>query len=157
MPEPKRETVDINALFADLSALYGREQLSATAADEPLSIVGDREQLHRVLINLINNGLQAQASTSVGTPVRLGVERVGNELLIEVTDHGPGVPVEERRRIFEPDVTTKSDGMGLGLAIVEATIEAHGGGIAVDDAPNGGARFRIRLPQDQTRDERGAS
>jgi two-component system sensor kinase FixL len=66
------------------------------------------------------------------------------------------VPESERRRIFEPDVTTKPDGMGLGLAIVESTIQSHGGTVAVRDREGGGAAFVITLPPGPPGAEGGA-
>jgi signal transduction histidine kinase len=63
-----------------------------------------------------------------------------------VRDHGPGIPDDRKRRVFEPDYSTKSDGMGLGLAIVESIVLNHGGSLAVLDAAGGGAAFEITLP-----------
>jgi signal transduction histidine kinase len=64
-------------------------------------------------------------------------------VVLEVADDGPGIPVELRERVFEPYFTTKSDGTGLGLALVRITLEAHGGSISVDETPGGGATFSI--------------
>lgn len=120
-----------------------------------LDVEGDREQLHRVLVNLVTNGLQAQDGVGVEEPIRLSARDSNETVDIHVVDLGPGVPEAERRRIFEPDVTTKSTGMGLGLAIVESTVRAHGGDVAVMDAPGGGAHFRVRLPRLNPSTERG--
>ena len=67
-------------------------------------------------------------------------------LVIEVADSGPGVKPEERDKIFEPFFTGKTRGTGLGLAIAKRVVELHGGTIAVDAAPGGGALFRIEIP-----------
>ena len=73
---------------------------------------------------------------------------------MSVTDNGPGVPADQRERIFEPFVRLRGrepdprDGTGLGLAIVRRTIESHGGTITCDPSPTGGARFTLRLPAD---------
>ncbi len=66
---------------------------------------------------------------------------------IHVDDSGPGIPAEVRDRIFEPFFTTKAQGSGLGLSIVHAIVTQHQGTITVEDAPNGGARFTLRLPR----------
>jgi signal transduction histidine kinase len=64
-----------------------------------------------------------------------------------VTDTGPGVPDAERERIFEPFVTTKSDGTGLGLPLVRRILDGYGAGVRCEEAPEGGARFVLRLPR----------
>ncbi|HEX7703074.1 MAG TPA: ATP-binding protein, partial [Kofleriaceae bacterium] len=70
-----------------------------------------------------------------------------NWLIYEVIDHGSGVPAADREKIFEPFHTNKTRGTGLGLAIAKRLVELHRGTIAVDDAPGGGARFRIAIPE----------
>jgi signal transduction histidine kinase len=66
---------------------------------------------------------------------------------VRVTDQGPGIPEEDRRRVFEPFVLGEnSDGTGLGLAIAAAIVQAHGGRISIDDAPGGGTAVTMELP-----------
>lgn len=101
----------------------------------------DRARLVRALSNLVRNGLEA----SDGQPVELSA-RAERELVITVCDRGPGVPPAERERIFEPFVTRRTSGTGLGLAVVRQVVELHGGKVVVDDAPGGGARFTVRIP-----------
>jgi nitrogen fixation/metabolism regulation signal transduction histidine kinase len=153
MPEPQMGEVHLQDLLSDLRSLYGPDQLEVTdpTADGPPIVWCDRDQIHRVLINLINNGLQALSAIGRRDPITLSVSAThgdgdGPTVVLQVADRGPGVPEAERRRIFEPDYTTKSDGMGLGLAIVEATIRGHGGAISVSDRPDGGAIFSVTLP-----------
>lgn len=67
--------------------------------------------------------------------------------MIEVSDHGPGVPVEDRERIFEPFHTGKTQGTGLGLAVARRVVESHGGTLSVLSAPSGGALFRAEIPE----------
>jgi two-component system sensor histidine kinase HydH len=97
-----------------------------------------------VLINLLDNAL---AVTPDDRKVRASVLEDGRDLVFSVRDHGPGVPESERVRIFEPFHTTKVRGTGLGLAVARRIVELHGGSIEVDDAPGGGALFRVRLPR----------
>ena len=66
--------------------------------------------------------------------------------MIEVTDRGVGIPPENLDRVFEPDFTTKGDGMGLGLAIVQGIVVGHGGQVRVESAPGAGATFALSLP-----------
>jgi signal transduction histidine kinase len=70
--------------------------------------------------------------------------------VIDVDDDGPGIPPEVRTTLFDPYVTTKRDGTGLGLTIVKKIVVDHGGSIEVREAPEGGARIRIRLPREGT-------
>jgi two-component system sensor histidine kinase FlrB len=71
----------------------------------------------------------------------------GEWVELRVEDEGPGVPEEQQDKVFEPFFTTRARGTGLGLAIVRRVVEAHGGEVAVEPAPGGGACFRVRLPR----------
>jgi two-component system sensor histidine kinase HydH len=71
----------------------------------------------------------------------------GGRLVFEVRDSGPGVPEDERERIFEPFYTKRTRGTGLGLAVAKRVVELHRGTISVDNAPGGGAIFRVALPR----------
>ena len=109
-------------------------------------VAGEEERLRQVLMNLALNALE---STPQGGRVRVSCavdpERP-REVAIWVDDDGPGVPEPLRDRIFEPFFTTKATGSGLGLSIVHAIVTQHGGTIAAEVAPGGGARFTLRLP-----------
>lgn len=112
-------------------------------------IDADREALMRGLRNLVANAIDYSRPGGV---VRVAVRGVGEDLEVVVDDTGPGVPPEERERIFEPFVRGRAGGngragYGLGLAIAKTAFEAQGGGVVVEDAPGGGARFRVRLPR----------
>jgi two-component system OmpR family sensor kinase len=116
----------------------------------PLVVEGTTDDLHRLVLNLIENAL---IHTPAGTPVVASAERVDGTIRLQVADRGPGVPPELRGRIFERFARTlESDGerpegsSGLGLAIVRAVAEAHGGAVEVSDAEGGGALFTVTLP-----------
>ncbi|MEO8444043.1 MAG: HAMP domain-containing sensor histidine kinase [Gammaproteobacteria bacterium] len=117
-------------------------------ASPPASVVicGNREALVGAVLNLVTNGLQAGGSSAeVAVEIRLAAQMAE----IRVTDNGPGVPPGLRSRIFEPFFTSRTDGTGLGLAVVKSVAEAHGGDIRVESAagsPQGGACFVLRLP-----------
>ncbi|MGE0322567.1 MAG: ATP-binding protein, partial [Polyangiaceae bacterium] len=74
------------------------------------------------------------------------IERQGEQDVHDVDDTGPGIPEEQRKVVFDPNVTTKSDGTGLGLAIVKKIVVEHGGLVTALESPLGGARLRVRLP-----------
>ncbi len=108
-------------------------------------VCGNRAALVGAVLNLVTNGLQA-----AGPSARVHVETrlAGQMAEIRVTDNGPGVPPGLRQRIFEPFFTSRTDGTGLGLAVVKSVAEAHGGEIRVEgpDQTGTGACFVLRLP-----------
>jgi signal transduction histidine kinase len=103
----------------------------------------DRGQVRRALINLVRNAVSAAGEGPVVLAARPGP---AGRVLVEVRDGGPGVPAELRGKIFEPFFTTREKGTGLGLAFVREIVRDHGGEVAVDTAPEGGARFVFDLP-----------
>lgn len=135
--ELARTTVEPAALVRD--AASGFEGVTIDDAKAPASWSLDGSRMREVLVNLIDNGLAA------GAPVTVRIAARGN-LVLEVSDSGPGVKPDERDKIFEPFFTGKTRGTGLGLAIAKRVVELHGGSIRVDDAPGGGALFRIEIP-----------
>jgi len=100
----------------------------------------------RALVNLIDNGLAACRQAGVPEQVELRLLRTAAGTRIEVSDRGAGIPAENLERIFEPDFTTKGDGMGLGLAIVLGIVAGHGGTVRVASTPGSGTVFTIELP-----------
>ena len=98
----------------------------------------------QVLINLVDNALKHGAP-----PIEVHARRRGDNIEIEVRDHGPGIPPESGAQLFEKFVRASgAPGAGLGLAVVRAIVEAHGGTVTVDTPPDGGARFRVEVPAD---------
>jgi signal transduction histidine kinase len=116
--------------------------LAMDAPDHPVRVVGDRLSLSRALTNLIQNAIVHAGGTGL---IQVAVSEDG---LLEVSDQGPGIPAEERSRIFTPfyRLQPSSVGTGLGLHLVQEIVARHGGDIRVLDAPGGGACFRVRLP-----------
>src|SRR5574338_1516042 len=106
------------------------------------SVSGDAGQLRQVFVNLVENAVYA-ASPQGAVTVRGRREDGG--VAVEVDDTGRGVDAATRRRLFEPLITTKEKGVGLGLALVKRIAERHGGSVEYSDRPGGGARFTVRL------------
>jgi signal transduction histidine kinase len=134
---------DVLALLAPLAHAEEKD-VALSAPDEPVWIKGNAPVLERTLRNLVENCLR---HTSRGTCVDVGVDHGAR---VTVRDRGPGVPVQLRQRIFEPfwrGEEPRIGGAGLGLAIAAEAVELHGGRIAVDDAPGGGALFAVELPE----------
>ena len=117
--------------------------LEVSGVAELPAVPGDPVQLRQVLVNLVENAVFA-ASPAGAVAVR--GRRTGAEVLLDVEDSGPGVDPATRRRLFEPLITTKERGIGLGLALVKRIAERHGGGVAYSEREGGGARFTVRLP-----------
>jgi signal transduction histidine kinase len=109
-----------------------------------VSVEGDAGQLRQVFVNLLINAVHAASPKG---DVRVRAESFNGKVHVAVEDSGPGVDESIRRRLFEPLVTTKAKGIGLGLALVKRIIERHGGTIAYEPPPSGGARFVIHLPR----------
>jgi two-component system OmpR family sensor kinase len=154
----RREPVDLAVLAIDtaasIRALDPRRPVRAGDGNggpvQPVIVTGDDDRLRQVLANLAGN---AVAHTPAGTPVEIAVRRTGGEASVDVVDHGPGIPVEARARVFERFArldTSRSrgrgGGAGLGLSIVASVVDAHGGEVEVLDTPGGGATLRVRLP-----------
>jgi two-component system, NtrC family, sensor histidine kinase PilS len=119
----------------------------------PLLVEGDEDLLHRAVFNLVLNAVQHTGDNGV---VTVAIDRpegelpssvpLGAPIRLTVTDTGPGLRPEDISRMFDPFFTTRSGGMGLGLAMVHRAVEAHRGAILVDSGPEGGACFTIYLP-----------
>jgi signal transduction histidine kinase len=128
-----------------------RVELRALVAEALPPITTTRDRMIQVVMNLCVNAIQAQPQ---GGTLLISLARDGGEaeaaprLRLEVADAGPGIPEAERARIFEPFYTTKEDrgGTGLGLPIVADVMRELGGKIEVEDAPAGGALFRVLFP-----------
>ena len=122
------------------------------------SVEGDEDLLHRVVVNLVLNAVQAsEGQADIGVEVRRAEAaevpptlQVDGTILLRVFDNGPGIPVELREKLFDPFVTGRVGGSGLGLAIVQRAVEAHRGVVLVDSTPGQGSDFRIFIPAGTT-------
>ncbi len=140
LPAAKLGPLDLNALVAEVLALYGdaieHGHLVAACANDLPWIVGDATQLRQVIHNLVQNGLDAVADRADGQ-VQVSTEPVRNELgesravRLAVHDNGPGFADKVLKRAFEPYVTTKSKGTGLGLAVVKKIADEHGARVRI--------------------------
>ena len=149
-----KEILDVNQVVRE-ALLIARPDAAArhvtigtryTPAQVP--ILGDRVQLQQVLLNLVINSCEAMAGMPVGAR-RLNVSTARGEagdVQVAVSDMGTGIPQDQLTEIFEPFVTTKRNGLGLGLSICRTIVEAHGGTVHAVNNPGGGASVRISLP-----------
>jgi two-component system nitrogen regulation sensor histidine kinase NtrY len=148
LPGIEPEAVDLPQLVDSVMALYKGVpgvRFEVEAPEDAGTIVADREQLRRALINLVDNALAAMGGEgSITVSVRPG-EGPGT-VRLEVADTGPGIAPGDREKLFVPYFSTKARGTGLGLAIVQRVVSDHRGTIRVEDNQPRGARFVIDLP-----------
>ena len=109
-------------------------------------VIGDAVQLQQVVLNLALNAMDALQASPRTQEVVLGTSAGRGEVEIFVRDTGPGLSPEVRQRVFEPFFSTKTQGLGMGLAIVRSIVERHGGRVQADNEDGGGAVFRVQLP-----------
>ena len=110
---------------------------------EGITLNGSRNALEQVMLNILKNALQAMPE---GGDIRVEARQSWALAVVTIADTGPGIPPEERERIFEPFHTTRPRGTGLGLAVCRKIVEEHGGTISADSEPGHGARFTMTLP-----------
>lgn len=116
--------------------------------NEPVDVGADRVELQQVLINLILNALAAsQCSSANDRAIGLSLEVRAEKLVVEVSDHGVGLPPGDEARIFDPLFSTRPGGMGMGLAICRSIIQSFGGDLTARNNPHGGATFAFTLPR----------
>ena len=125
------------------------EKRIAVALDQPAAVEArvDTVRLGQAVNNLLDNALKY---TPAGGGVVLALRQGPGHAILTVTDNGPGIPPAEReavfRRLYRGDASRSQRGLGLGLSVVKAIVEAHGGTVSAGDAPGGGASFTVRLP-----------
>jgi len=113
------------------------------------SVIGDRIQLQQVIVNMLINAIQAVEGcdeTLREIAISTGTDKKG-DLLFTLRDRGPGIALDHIERIFDGFFTTKTHGMGIGLAICQSIVAAHGGELSASNRPEGGAEFRLILPR----------
>jgi len=141
-----RETVQLaEVLDSAVGAIPAPREFTLTldGVSELPAVTGDRRQLRQVFVNLFENAVQAAGPSGAIRVTGLAVE---GRVRVAVEDSGPGVDAATRRRLFEPLVTTKDTGIGLGLALVKRIIERHDGSITYEPHAGAGARFVVELP-----------
>ena len=152
MPELKMYPLDIESLLTEVVDLYRSNDKLIIEQDLAISgtlVEADQGRLRQVFHNLIKNALEAAVDQdTICLKVTTRLLEINNQYwsVLELSDNGPGFPVDMLANIFDPYVTNKPKGTGLGLAIVKKIIEEHGGSILAENDPDGGARIIIRLP-----------
>jgi signal transduction histidine kinase len=153
MPPPRFAPVDLEELARSVASLHdapdrtGGRRVGVRADGALPKVFADADQLTQVLTNLVKNGIEAAALVRDHPRVTIAIRRASSEeVVIEVSDNGPGVDPAVRERLFEPYATTKQEGTGLGLAIVQTIVHEHGGEVRCRDGEEQGAVFEVVLP-----------
>jgi len=151
--ETDREVCDLNELVEESVRLVGfegrrtRATVKLQPTDESILVSVDRVQVQQVLVNLLKNAFESMAATECPTrKVVASCNVVGTEGRISIVDSGAGVPEEFQNTIFDAFVTTRKEGMGMGLAISRTIVEGHDGRIWLEQEESCGAAFHLELP-----------
>lgn len=150
-PQPRRELLRLKPMVEDVGEGLALPQPGTIDwlidIDDNLRVDADRENVFRILTNLVRNAVQALESEDIeGGKISVSAQREGRKVVIDVSDNGPGVPAKAREHMFEAfQGSTRKGGTGLGLAIAAELVAAHGGEIVLVDQPKG-TRFRIEIP-----------
>ncbi|HJU41909.1 MAG TPA: HAMP domain-containing sensor histidine kinase [Vicinamibacterales bacterium] len=143
--ELAKVVAEVRELYEDSAEAAGLTLTATVAAD--LVVVADRDRLRQAIANLVDNAIKY---TPRGGRVDVGAEHAANTVEIRVSDTGPGIPERDLPRIFDrlyrADQSRTTRGLGLGLSLVRAYVEAQGGTVSVDSQPGKGSTFTIRLP-----------
>jgi signal transduction histidine kinase len=152
--EPEFAPLDLNEIIGEVAWLMRSDTIMRNAsmslelAPDLPSVRGDRVQLQQVVLNLVLNGVEAmrEPHAEARTLVIRTARDSAAALRITVQDSGPGIAEKDLGHIFEPLYTTKTDGLGMGLAIVRTIVNAHGGAVGAKNNPGGGASLHFTLP-----------
>jgi signal transduction histidine kinase len=150
MPEAKKDHIILQDVIHDVVDLYKDDSLGVNwhldLPEPPFEIFADPDQLARSLGNIVKNAIQAMEDNDKASSLHI-LFRVRDAVAqIEITDTGKGMSDEIKKRIFEPNFSTKNSGMGMGLAIVRRTIEINGGSIEFESEYGIGTTFYVRIP-----------
>ena len=150
VPEGPRSRVGLRELLDGLARQHDSPEVPVRVSGEELEVTAHHGALERAVRNLVVNAVEAQegGGEDQEPEVDLSVAREDGWAAIRVADRGPGIPDGLLDEIWNPDVTTKRKGTGLGLALVRQAVEYHGGTVSADTRPGGGAVFTLRLPTD---------
>jgi signal transduction histidine kinase len=143
MPSLNIERFNINPIVMDTLNLFSDEkaEIKFSEPKEPIIIEGDKSQIRRMIINLVRNSIQADASL-----IEIIIKKQDANAILEISDNGSGIPLEFQQKIFDSNFTTKDKGLGLGLKLIKRFLESIKGEIALVESSASATTFKIRIP-----------
>ncbi len=148
MPASNVSELNLGTVLEEVVSLfsgYNNVKVNLNNLPEKIQVSADKEQLLRVFVNLVKNAIQSIDIRKKGE-INIGMKLVGGKCLVTIKDNGKGIPEELRSKMFSPNFTTKSGGMGMGLAIVKGIIESINGKVWFETETNIGTTFYVEIP-----------
>ena len=149
MPAQQNETLNVVNIVKLALDIFNEDYISFIASEKEVIAKFDRTQLIRVVTNLVKNGIQAIPEDSQNPKIVVDVSSDKNDVKISVSDNGIGISEQNEPKVFEPKFTTKSSGMGLGLAMVKNIVETYNGSITFTSQEDHGTIFVVTFPMEQ--------
>ena len=146
MPTKNKEQLEIVSIIKKSLDIYSKEQIEFSSDKETIYIEFDKNQLIRIVTNLMQNAIQATEEI-IDSKIYLKLVETIDTLEIYVEDNGKGISKELHELVFEPKFTTKSSGMGLGLPMIKKIIESYGGSLTFSSEVGKGTKFKVVLPK----------
>ena len=149
IPKARNEVFNLIDVLQNVCSLFESNQNLLINLDvnhhNDIRVFIDKEQFSRAMLNLVKNGIQAIPADQIGE-IRITVLTKGKSAIIQISDNGTGISMEAQENLFQPNFTTKTSGMGLGLSIVKNIIDNFGGKIWYTTEMNNGTTFFVEIP-----------
>ncbi|OUR93887.1 two-component sensor histidine kinase [Flavobacteriales bacterium 34_180_T64] len=149
MPAQQNETLNVVKIVKLALDIFNEEYITFIAEETEIIAKFDRTQLIRVVTNLVKNGIQAIPEDSDDPKIVVDVSMEKENVVISVFDNGNGITEENKSKVFEPKFTTKTSGMGLGLAMVKNIVETYNGSITFTSQDGKGTTFKVSFPKEE--------
>ena len=147
MPTPKKEKLNVVQIVDLALDIFNRDFIKFEFEDKVTEASFDRTQLIRIITNLLKNAFQAIPENTI-PKIKVSVSHDDKQVIIMISDNGYGISKSDTEKIFEPNFTTKSSGMGLGLSMIKSILEAYNGSISFKSKKNKGTTFEVKFPKE---------
>lgn len=149
MPAQQNEMLNVVAITKLALDIFNEDYVRFISQEDKIIAKFDRTQLIRVITNLVKNSIQAIPKEQEEKLIVVDISKDENYAIISVSDNGIGISEDHKDKIFEPKFTTKTSGMGLGLAMVKSIIENYNGSISFKSIPGSGTHFKVKIPREK--------